>query len=154
MGQNNQENKNDKYIWNEGDVKLISEEEFKKQVAEGKGVLYEFKGEFPCCNRSICHSCDKEDVKLAKQISFKILQFIKKEYFNTFFKIESIKPIIKNVFNSLVSLCKKILPEEVILTKQLYCAVYMSLIDLLEKDKDINLTKEEIETLIKSINKE
>lgn len=143
-------NKYDKFIWKDGDTQILSEEEFKKLIDNVDFTLYEFKKEFSCCNESICCSCDEEDVELANRISFKIFQFVKKEYFQSIFKNQSFKPTILKIFNNLISLCQKLLPEEVVLTKQLYCAVYMSLLDKIEKDTDIELTKEDIETLVKS----
>ena len=140
----------DKFIWKDGDTKIMSEDEFKNLVSKNKGALYDFKKEFCHCSTSICCSCDKEDIKLADQISLKIFQFVKKEYLNAVFENKSFKPTILKIFNNLISLCRKLLPEDIILTKQLYCAVYMSLVDRIEKDKDVKLKNEDIEILVRS----
>ncbi len=152
MSEDDKKGKTLKYVWQDGDYKLVSEKEFNELVEKGEITLYNFKKEFPCCHETICCSCDEEDVKIAKRISLKIFQFIKKEYFNSLFKNEPFKPTIIKIFNNLISLSKNVLPEEIVLTKQIYCAVYMSLLDSLGKDKDIKLTEEDVETLMKSFN--
>ena len=140
-----------KYVWQDGDYKLVSEKEFNELVEKGEITLYDFKKEFSCCHKSICCSCEEEDINIAKEISFKIFQFIKKEYFNSLFKNEPFKQTLIKIFNNLIPLCKKILPEEIVLTKQICCAVCMSLLDKLANDKDLKLSEEDIKTLLQSL---
>ena len=148
MSEQKDENKYSKFVWQTGDITSFTEEEFEKLVKEGKFHLYEFQKSYPCCDKAFCCNCDKEDIEFANEISFIIFQFIKREYFQAVFKNEPIKPLITKVFKSLISLCKKIINNRYVLTKQIYCAVYMSLLDHLARDKDLELTQEDLEALI------
>ncbi len=112
----------DKFIWQKGDVELVDESAFKKGA-----TLYNTNNDKPyrCCEViSRCLECDEEDQSIAIVIAQKV-------YDSFFATSNGDEVLLQKVLKSYVNLCKKVLPEDIILTKQLFCCTKMKLFDLL-----------------------
>lgn len=116
---------NDKFIWQKGDIRLVDESSFKNNaklysVDESKPYKY-------CFLNSACVECDEEDQSVAVSLAQKV--------YDSFFATSNAdEALLQKVMKSYVNLCKKILPGDMVLTKQLFCCAKMKLFDLLLKN--------------------
>ena len=112
---------NEKFIWKQDEIEFVEEEAFNKSA-----TLYNYdetKPFFVCEFNSECLFCDEEDQELAQLLADKI--------YKSFFEETKDLALIKKVINNCIALCKKLLPENIVLTKQLYCCVKMRLLNVL-----------------------
>lgn len=116
---------NDKFIWQKGDVKLVDESSFKNGA---KLYSVDESKPYKCCAlTSVCVECDEEDQSVAISLAQKV-------YDSFFATSESDEVLLQKVMKSYVALCKKVLPADIVLTKQLFCCAKMKLLDLLIKN--------------------
>ena len=128
---------NDKFIWQQGDVKIVDESSFLKNAK-----LYDDSNDKPfmCCHSaSVCYECDEEDQHIA-------IHLAKRVYDCFFATSDNNEELLNKVINSYVNLCKKLLVEDCVLTKQLYCCSKMQLLDMLVKNG--NFTPQQIKSYL------
>lgn len=116
---------NDKFIWQKGDIRLVDESSFKNSAR-----LYnsDVSKPYRCCYlNSVCVECDDEDQNIAVSLAQKV-------YDSFFVASNANEALLQKVMKSYVSLCKKSLPNDIVLTKQLFCCAKTKLLDLLLKN--------------------
>ena len=112
---------NDKFIWQQGDIEFVDEADFNKEA-----TLYDLEGSKPfstCALKKDCLLCDEEDQKIAVLLANKIYS----SYFNDNKKDAD---LLGKVLKSYISLCQKLLPQEIVLTKELYCCAKMHFLNI------------------------
>ena len=128
--------RNDKFVWRDGDLKVISKEEF-----EESAVKYQFKTDI-CAKNVYCKQCDKAQKAVAEQIAGHIFQvfFVDQPYDESIFR---------RVMQNLSSLCKKVIGQKCVLTKELYYCIKSILIFKIKGKTTIQITPEMVEELLK-----
>ncbi len=109
----------DKFIWEEGDLVQVSKEDF-----DASATLYEVSLPYEgCTSCKNCCKCDEEDQGIA--------EILAKKVYESYFRPEKLdRELLEQVLHNSVFLCKKLLAGKMVLTKQLYCAYRMQLLEL------------------------
>lgn len=130
---------NEKFIWEQDDIEFVDETEFKDTA-----TLYATEISKPyliCELNTNCLLCDEDDQDIAKKLATTI-------YENFFKGNDKDKTLVGKVLKSYISLCQKLLPKDIVLTKQLYCCAKMHFLNLLTTHQVIS--EEDIKDIFKN----
>ena len=127
---------NDKFIWQSGDLKIMSEEQFADNA-----IIYGSKSVI-CTENIHCSKCDIGQKQIATQVAENI--------FSTFFVSQPYdESVFRRVMKNLSALCKKATEGKYSLTKELYYCIKSILISEIQEKTTIRITPEMINELLK-----
>ena len=115
---------NNRFTWKEGEIEVISDDTLEKNV-----IIYNTDGFHPfreCAESSSCQLCEDDDVEIGMALAEKI--------YESYFLEDTSEDLVRRVLDYLVNLCKKLLKDEVTLTKQIWCATRTALYNKLNSD--------------------
>lgn len=123
--------KNDKYLWKEGDLQRVTEEDMKNS-----DVIYE--EEYDILKEVGITDYDDEDIKNSELIAKEIF----KRHEAGLTKESAFK-----LFSSFYSIMKEFVPEGVVYTKELYNCTKLQVVNLMAENKDIAFSKKELKEI-------
>ncbi len=110
---------NDKFVWQEQEISFLTEE-YKTKIKKYNS----HETPYETCERcNECFECDEEDRDLGRKLAEKI-------FLDLSGNAEQDKSIAEKIILNCEHLCRKLLPEGYVLTKQLHCCTKMRLFEL------------------------